>query len=301
MRINPDCINSISDNKIDISSAWAWVDVLAYSPRYTETFNQPISMEATTLDFCRFKEAICTITIRETSDPTSKILWTGISYNIDDDGNTINGGSTPDTINYSTGVVGDTAPNAVYGSGTITIGDTYVNLCSDAFFETPIRTYWVNGGTFTLTDGIEQYLVIDYNGGTPIYRIENNKLAVNRSSIILVRICWRQGTNVHSIDSDCQGLGLANKIESAIINTTPYRKSTDGGLVLSESATPTARTVLVSGAVVYAASTPHAIDAFNSSINQLTFVRHVELMLHIIIRNMIMALTLYPSAPTSTR
>lgn len=275
MRINPDIINSISDNKIDISSAWAWVDVLTYSPRYTETFNQPISVESTTMDFFRFKEPICTITIRETPDPNSTLLWTGISYNIEDDGNATNGTSTPDTINYSTGVVGNIAPSATYGSGTITIADTYVNLCSDAFFETPIKTYWVNGGTFTLIDGTEQYLVIDYNNGTPIYRIENNKIIVNKSSIILVRICWRQGNNVHSIDSDCQGLGLANKIESAIINTTPYRKSTDGGMILSETATPTNRTVLITGAVVYSGSTPHQILAFNSSINQFTFVRHV--------------------------
>lgn len=275
MRINPDIINSISDNKIDISSAWAWVDVLTYSPRYTETFNQPISVESTTMDFFRFKEPICTITIRETPDPNSTLLWTGISYNIEDDGNATNGTSTPDTINYSTGVVGNIAPSATYGSGTITIADTYVNLCSDAFFETPIKTYWVNGGTFTLIDGTEQYLVIDYNNGTPIYRIENNELIVNKSSVILVRICWRQGNNVHSIDSDCQGLGLANKIESSIINTTPYRKSTDGGLILSETATPTNRTVLITGAVVYSGSTPHQILAFNSSINQFTFVRHV--------------------------
>lgn len=273
MRVNPDVINSISENKIDISSSWAWIDVFAYSPRYTEIFSQPISMESTTLDFLRLKEPICTITIRETSDPNSKLLWTGISYNIDDDGN---GGVQADTINYSTGVVGNIAPSAVYGVGTITISDTYVNLCSDNYFETPIKTYWVNGGTFTLTDGAEQYLVIDYNNGTPIYRIENNKLLVNKSSIILVRICWRQGNNVHSIDSDCQGLGLSNKIESAIINTTPYRKSTNGGLILSETNAPVLKTVKISGAVVYAASTPHMVAAFNSSTDQLTFVYHTS-------------------------
>lgn len=275
MLVNPDCIQSINENLTEMSGAWCWTSVDTYAPRYTEILQNPISLEAVTINYFHFKEPICTITIRETPDPNSTLLWTGISYNIEDDGNATNGTSTPDTINYSTGVVGNIAPSATYGSGTITIADTYVNLCSDAFFETPIKTYWVNGGTFTLIDGTEQYLVIDYNNGTPIYRIENNKLIVNKSSIILVRICWRQGNNVHSIDSDCQGLGLANKIESAIINTTPYRKSTDGGLILSETATPTNRTVLITGAVVYSGSTPHQILAFNSSINQFTFVRHV--------------------------
>ena len=113
MRINPDCINSISDNGIDISSSWAWVDVLAYSPRYTETFTQPISMEATTLDFCRFKEPICTITIRASSDPTSQILWTGISYNIADEGNTIDGVPVPPDHNTLSGLQG-TGPEYVH-------------------------------------------------------------------------------------------------------------------------------------------------------------------------------------------
>jgi hypothetical protein len=268
MRINPDIINSISDNIIDISSSWAWVDVLAYSPRYTETFTQPISLEATTLDFCRFKEPVCTITIRETADPTSPILWSGISYNIADDGNDIN--DQPQPINYSTGCVGGVEPAAVYGVGTISISSTFANLCSDDKFQTPIETYYVTGNTFTLTDGTEQYLVIDYNNGIPIYRIENNKYLINDSNIILIRVVWRCANNVHSIDSDCLGLGLSNKLEAALISTTPYKISNDGGMSLSESSSPAVRTVLITSAVVFGGSTSHIISAFNSSVNKYT-------------------------------
>jgi len=177
--------------------------------------------------------------------------------------------------NISTGVVGSAAPEATYGTGTISIASSNVNLYNNPNFSGSINTYHITSATFTLTDGAEEYLVVDYNSGSPIYRIETDKFNINKSDIVLIRICWRQGNTVHSVDSDCQGTALANKIESALINTTPYKKSVDGGLTLGETSTPIARTVTISSAIVYAASTPHNILAFNSNINKLTFTRHV--------------------------
>lgn len=278
MKISPDVIQSINEGGVDLSSTWAWFDSFVYSANYIEVYNQPMSLEATTLDYLRFKDDVTTITIRKSNDPNSEIVWSGVSYNISDSGNGIDGDEgavTEEQQQISTGVVGSSAPSAIYGTGTITIAEANVNLYSNSTFSGIIKTYYIPGATFTLTDNTEQYLVADYNNGTPIYRIENNKLNINKSNIALIRICWRQGDTVHSIDSDCQGTALANKIESALINTTPYKKSIDGGLALGETSTPTARTVTVSSAVVFAASTPHDIGAFNSSTNKFTFVRHV--------------------------
>jgi len=278
MKISPDVIQSINEGGVDLSSSWAWFDSFVYSANYIEVYNQPMSLEAVTLDFLRFKDDVTNITIRKTTDPNSEIVWVGVSYNISDSGNGIDGDEgavTEEQQQISTGVVGSVAPEVVYGAGTITIEGANVNLYSTPTFSGIIKTHYITSATFTLTDNSEQYLVADYNNGSPIYRLENNKLNINKSNIALIRICWRQGNTVHSIDSDCQGTALANKIESALINTTQYRKSVDGGLTLGETSTPTARTVTISSAVVYAASTPHNIAPFNSSTDLLTFTYHV--------------------------
>jgi len=64
MIVGPDFVNSISENNIDISSAWIFTDVDAYSYDYKEVMLQPISSEAVSLTYLKFKVPVTNIEIR---------------------------------------------------------------------------------------------------------------------------------------------------------------------------------------------------------------------------------------------
>ena len=164
-----------------------------------------------------------------------------------------------------------------HNDGTATINSVQVHLFSSTNFSDMLRMYTVSGQTFSFTEGIECYIVADYNNGNPIMRLETDKTLINGSNIVTLLVCWRQGTTIHSVSEDAYAMGLANKINRYIYNTEQYRRSIDGGLILSETSIPVERTVTVSYSVVYAGILPIPVNQFNSSSSTglLTQVYHV--------------------------
>lgn len=156
------------------------------------------------------------------------------------------------------------------GDGTATISASSGYIYNTSNYSDTLLFGTVAEQTFTFTDGSEEYVVVDYNNGNPVMRKETNKFLINGSNIIALFICWRQGNVIHSINQGAYGLGLANKINRVMYNTVSYLRSVDGGLILSITNTPVARTVTVSDAVVYAGSTAIVVGAFNSSTDLLT-------------------------------
>lgn len=175
----------------------------------------------------------------------------------------------------SNGCAEPTHPDIVdNGNGTATIMSMRCRLCSASDFTSSIEEYYVSGTTLSFVDNTEQYVCVKYNSGNPIYYVENDKTNINDSNVICLYVVWRQGTILHSVGLDSKALGLANKISHSITNTVPYRKSVDGGLILSETSTPNPRTVLITGGLVYAGITPQIVSAFNSSVDMLTLSYH---------------------------
>ena len=69
------------------------------------------------------------------------------------------------------------------------------------------------------------------------------------------------------------GMGLAQKNELALLRTTPYRVSTEGGLIPSEDGS---RHVLCTAALVFAGTTPVEVLAYNSASYRLTECYHSD-------------------------
>ena len=156
--------------------------------------------------------------------------------------------------------------------GTATINDLDCTLCDNPNNEGTIKKYSVIGQTLSFIDGHEEYVCIKYNSGNPIIYKEAIGSVINNSDIIPVFVTWRQGTTIHSKPFDRAGLGLVNKIQSAEYHKALYVRSSDGGLMLSETSTPVARTILLSSSLVYTGAVKQIVDSFNSSIDQLTQV-----------------------------
>jgi len=154
--------------------------------------------------------------------------------------------------------------------------DITCRLYASPDFTGDISEYSVSGTTLSFIDGQEQYVCVKYNSGVPIYYVEDYKNNINGSSVALLYIVWRQGNELHTIGMDSLALGLSNKIAESIQNTQLYRKSIEGGLVLSEVST---RQILITSACVYAGVVKQPVSAFDSRIsatNTLTEIRYAS-------------------------
>lgn len=286
MRAGPDIVTSINTNLAELSGTWLWSTEDVYSPDYLDILNKrynqdtlvwdeiPISVEAVTIDFLRWKANEAVIVIRKTPDPSSDVVWSGVVYTIPDDAG--QGTSLVSKNVYSTGVFDSTPPTFIdNGDGTLSVGPANVNLYLNSTFTGSLDTYPVLAKLLTPTDNGQQFVVVDITSGTPEYRLENSFQAINHSNIVVIAQVWRVGNKVRWIDANSQGKGLGNKTSRALFDTTSYLVSKDGGLTVSETSTPAARTLLITSGTLYAGVVPHQIPAFNSSTDALVWSRHV--------------------------
>lgn len=174
----------------------------------------------------------------------------------------------------STGAI--TVPTIVdNGDGTATFSEIDVNIYPLPDFKGNMETHTVAEETFSFTNGAEEYVSVRYNAGTPIFYKETVGTAMNHSNILPIFVIWRLGSVIHSLNFDSLGLGLANKAQSAMYHTTLYKLSSDGGLVISETTSPSPRTITVTGGMVYTGAIHQNVASFNSFTDQMTFAYHV--------------------------
>lgn len=157
------------------------------------------------------------------------------------------------------------------GTGSVTIGnDGLYNLLTSTDDSGKIFTYAIMGGTFALTDGLTNYIVADYNSGSPQIAVTTNLASINSTTIIPLWTIYREGTTLHAFEWDLLGLGLVNKINRSIVKTQRYRR--ESGLALSETAT---RVVNISAGVVWTGAVVSSLSAVDSSSNRFIYARHV--------------------------
>jgi len=144
------------------------------------------------------------------------------------------------TTTYSAGVISG-ATWSDTGSGGINLPEVKVALFTNTENLEPIYTYIVPSGTTgvggipSLTDNDTNYIVIDYNSGTPQYDVLLTDATINDSDIVLFLIVYRAGNFVHVLEFGNQGAGLPNKINDRIIMTDRFARESGFSLGLSGS------------------------------------------------------------------
>lgn len=162
-------------------------------------------------------------------------------------------------------------PTITESSGTITVGNngTY-NLFSYADGSGVIHNYPINGGDFTPSVGGLNYIVADYNSGTPIIKMITDVSLINETTIIPVVTIYCDGVTCHILDWDQLGKGLVNKIHQSIVKTSRYRR--ESGLTLGETGT---RNITITSGVVWVGANKQTPQSINSTVDNLTFFYHV--------------------------
>jgi hypothetical protein len=157
------------------------------------------------------------------------------------------------------------------GTGRCTIGSGTYALYANSSGVGKIKSYVIPGNTFSLTDGVTNYIVANYNSGSPVIQVITNLALINDTTIIRVFDIYRQGTILHVLEWDQLGDAQTSKIHMSIVNTQRQRPE-PGGLGLGEAAT---RLITVGSGTVWTGAVPTVLASFNSSTNTLQFAYHV--------------------------
>lgn len=160
------------------------------------------------------------------------------------------------------------------GDGTLTIQPLTINYFTSSDHSGDALTATLPETTVgPFTDGGQETVVIRYEETGLVYTLVSGDTSViNNSNVIPIVIVWRVGNELHTRDFDALGAGLANKLQSSIINTKPYAIGSGGGMVISENAN---RTIQLTSATVYAGAVKIPVATFDSATDRMTLVYHV--------------------------
>jgi hypothetical protein len=168
--------------------------------------------------------------------------------------------------NYNTGVIINSDLWINNNNGTISLPTTQVGLYSNTAFTGSVEVYVVSSGTTgsggipSLSDNDTNYVVIDYNGGSPIYNVLTDNSTINSSDIVLYLIVYRAGNFVHVLDFGNEGAGLPNKLNDRIIAVDRFARESGFSLGLSGST----GVVTLSSGVAWNGTNRQSLVAVNS-------------------------------------
>jgi hypothetical protein len=185
-----------------------------------------------------FTSGVTMNTLSVTSGLTLQTIGSGTSITnlgIDAYGNIVEG----DANSYAAGPIEFATTWSSTGTGQINLPEVTVALYSNSNNLGNIKTYTVSsgvtnsGGIPSLVDGDTNYVVVEYNGGTPRYNVYNNDGVVNDSDVILMYIVYRSGNFIHVLEFGNYGAGLVNKLNDRIMMTDRF--GWESGLMISLS------------------------------------------------------------------
>ena len=182
-------------------------------------------------------------------------------------------GLTPAQFQYhNAGMISD--PSYLDNTdGTITIGSGTARFYDNTSFTGYIKEYTLTGNTFTLTDSLSQlnYIVADYNSGSPIFRLTNTLSEINGSTVLPVFTITRSGADLCRLVWNSYGLGYPEKAFKKDIELNRF--GIKSGLALGETGT---RNVTVASGNVYYGTKLASLDAVDTSgTDNICFFYHV--------------------------
>lgn len=158
------------------------------------------------------------------------------------------------------------------GDGTANIGACSCLLYSTSDYSGNLLKYSVSalsGATFTT--GVNNYVIINYNSGSPLYQVTTNVELITESSVIPIFTVYKYGTDLFYIDWDSMADGMPNKIHQRFVKTERFAR--ESGFGISESGT---RVVNIEAGKLWYGGIRSSLDAFVSSVDTWRFWYHVS-------------------------
>lgn len=170
----------------------------------------------------------------------------------------------------STGLIDNTISVTNLGAGALSINSNLVNLYTNSTFTGQIYNFLVVGNTFTLVDNQTNYIIVNYNSGSPEYQLTTDVDIINESNIVPIVTAYRDGNDIHYIDWNSLGDGLANKLHTRAVKTERFKHQS--GSILSEK---NIREISVSSGKYWYGAVNKSLSSFDSTVNNMYFMYHV--------------------------
>lgn len=143
--------------------------------------------------------------------------------------------------------------------GTLTLGAGEYTVFQDDNFTPPLIKYSNTGGIFSLTNNITNYIVFCSMSG--IY-VETDRSNISQSHVIPIVTVFCDNNDLHILDWDSMGKGLANKLSDRLVRTERF--STEiGGCLLNEK---TGRYITLTDGYVWFGGVRTALSSCDSSL-----------------------------------
>ena len=119
----------------------------------------------------------------------------------------------------------------IVGGHVISVNSCCVNLWDNPDFEGYPAQYTFAATELTLNNNTTNYIVADYNGGSPVLKVITNAELITESDVVPILTIYDAGGTFHSLNWDELGLGLPNKLHQRLVKTQRYQR--ESGLAIS--------------------------------------------------------------------
>jgi len=145
------------------------------------------------------------------------------------------------------------------GSVTVAAGCGIVKIADDIVGNT-IFFDWPENTNVTLVNNSMNYVYVDYNSGNPVVNSTDTFDAVNFTTQFTIGLIYREGTNLHILESGSRRYDLAHRILIQDYEVNGFQRA--NGLIINETGT---RNFSISEGSFYYISDKHILSAFDSS------------------------------------
>jgi hypothetical protein len=146
------------------------------------------------------------------------------------------------------------------GNGTVNIATGIAILRSANNFTSPLVKYTIPAQTnISLTDNANNFLLVNYNGGTPNILVTNNPTDINTTTNSIIYVISRVGNTLDYIALIGQNIDANAKLRRRFLNSEGLTRSQ--GAVLTSSN----RNLLVTAGLFYSGLIEVTTPAFNTS------------------------------------
>jgi hypothetical protein len=152
--------------------------------------------------------------------------------------------------------------------GTITVDACCINLYDNPNFQGNPKPYEFSISTFTVSMNETNYIIANYNSGSPeLQNITDVSLITESDIVPILTVYAVSNEHIHTLNWDSLGLGLSNKLHQRLVKTNRFALET--GLDVTQT---TGLQFDISTGTVWYGATKTELDIFHSNNGNLNIV-----------------------------
>lgn len=152
--------------------------------------------------------------------------------------------------------------------GTITVDACCINLYDNPNFQGNPKPYEFSISTFTVSMNETNYIIANYNNGSPELQNATDVSIITESDIVPILTVYAiSNEHIHTLNWDSLGLGLSNKLHQRLVKTNRFALET--GLDVTQT---TGLQFDISTGTVWYGATKTELDIFHSNNGNLNIV-----------------------------